>query len=132
MLRLVIRLAIAALVINAAVRVGTVYWHLYKWEDRLQEIAQFGERRAEKDLCDQAMTSAGEIGVPVPADGVAVQRGSNPAFNCARGFEAVARVAGQPMGKLTIEATYIDQLPVLPGFSYPWEMKASVSAWIRP
>ena len=44
MFRIVIRLAIAALVINAAWRVGTVYWRFYQFEDRLQEIAQFGER----------------------------------------------------------------------------------------
>ncbi len=132
MLRLVIRLAIAALVINAAWRVGTVYWHFYKWEDRLQEIAQFGDRRGEKDLCGQALASAAEIGVPAPAEAVTIRRGSNPPFNCGRGFEAVARARSEPAAKITIEAAYTDQLPVLPGFSYPWEMTANVSAWIRP
>lgn len=133
MFRILIRLAIAALVINAAWRVGSVYWRFYQFEDRLQEIAQFGERKNDKALCGQAMESAGNIGVPVEADDVTVRRGANPTFNCSKGFEAVSGATGaEPAAKIFIDAAYTDVLPLFPGFTYPWPMKASANAWVRP
>ena len=133
MFRLVIKLAVAALLIHGAVRVGSSYWRHYQYEDGLQEIAQFGERRTDRQLCNQAMAKADELGVPITAKAVAIRRGTNPSFNCETGFQAAVPSAdGTYAAKIYIEAKYTDRLTLLPGYSYPWDFSASVSAFVRP
>jgi hypothetical protein len=132
MLRVVIKLAITALVINAAWRVGSTYWRYYQFEDTLQELAQFGETRTDKMLCAQAMEKATNLDVPIAADALTIRRGANPVFNCEKGF--AGGVAGPPGGtaKIFIDGTYTDNMKVFPGYTLAWEFKPSVSAWVRP
>lgn len=132
MFRILVKLAIAALLVNAAWRVGNVYWRFYQFEDRLQEIAQFGERKGDKELCGQAMEAATNADVPVAEESVTVRRGTNPTFNCAKGFTATVRASSELPAKIFIDATYTDVLPLLPGYRYSWEMTASANAWVRP
>lgn len=132
MFRVLVKLAIAALVINAAWRVGSTYLRYYQFEDALQELAQFGDTRADKQLCGQAVEKAVNLDLPVTADAITIRRGSNPAYNCEKGFEggAAPRTAGA--AKIFIDAAYTDVLQPLPGYRLNWEFKPSVSAWVRP
>lgn len=133
MFRTLIKLAITALVIHAAWRVGSSYWRFYQFEDALQELAQFGEQKADKQLCAQAMEKAANLDVPITADAVSIRRGSNPAFNCETGFQrAVPAALTAPVAKIFIDAHYEEPLVLFPGYRYPWEFKSSVSAWVRP
>ncbi len=132
-MRVVIKLLIAALVLHGVFRVGSAYWRYYQFEDTLQEIAQFGERRTDKQLCGQALEKAVALEIPVAAQGVAIRRGGNPWFNCASGFQATrGGAADSATTKIFIEARYTEGLQVFPGYMYPWEFKPSVNAWIRP
>ncbi len=131
MFRILIKLAIAALVINAAWRVGSTYLRYYQFEDALQELAQFGDTRKDKQLCDQAMEKAANLDVPITAEAITIRRGSNPTYNCGKGFEGA--VAGAPgAAKIFIDAAYTDVLKPLPGYRMNWEFRPSVSAWVRP
>jgi hypothetical protein len=131
MFRVLIKLAIAALVINAVVRVGSTYLRYYQFEDALQELAQFGDSRGDKQLCTQAMEKAANLEVPITAEAVMIRRGSNPTYNCGKGFEG--GVAGAPgAAKIFIDAVYTDVLNPLPGYRMNWEFKPSASAWVRP
>jgi hypothetical protein len=133
MFRLVIKLAVAALLVNAAVQVGSSYWRCYQYEDALQEIAQFGERRTERQLCSLAMAKADELGVPITAKAVGIRRGTNPTYNCETGFQAALPAAdGTFAAKIYIDAKYNDRLRVFPGYSYPWDFTLNVSAFVRP
>jgi hypothetical protein len=134
MFRVLIKLAIAALVIHAAWRVGSTYLRFYQFEDALQELAQFGEQRTDKQLCAQAKEKAVNLDIPLSAESMTIRRGSNPVFNCETGFAGgVAPGAGYvSSAKIFIDARYTEDLRVLPGYRYPWEFKPSVNAWIRP
>jgi hypothetical protein len=127
-----IKIAVALIVIHGAFRVGTAYWNFYRFEDALQQAAQFGERRSDKQLCDEAMEAAGNYGVPIPPSGLTIFRGNNPPYTCDGGPTAAPSGAPtQPAGQIRIEGAYTDRLQVLPGYFYPWEFKPAVKAWIR-
>jgi hypothetical protein len=132
MFRVLIKLAIAALVINAAWRVGSTYLRYYQFEDALQELAQFGDTRADKQLCSQAMEKAANLEVPITAEAIVIRRGSNPAYNCEKGFAGGVAQATAGSAKIFIDAVYTDVLRPFPGYRMDWEFKPSVSAWVRP
>ena len=132
MFKTLIKLAIAAIVIHGAVRVGIVAWNYYRYEDALQQLVQFGDRRTDKQLCDEAMTTAGNYGVPITAAALTIRRGNLAPFNCEDGAGA-AQAGGPalPSTQMTIEGTYVERLQVLPGYYYPWEFKPRVSGMTR-
>jgi hypothetical protein len=132
MFRVLVKLAIVALVLNGAWRVGSVYLRYYQFEDALQELAQFGETRSDKLLCSQAMEKAANLDVPIVAEALTIRRGANPAFNCAKGFEGGVGPTSTSASKIFIDASYTDVLKPLPGYRLNWDFKPSVSAWIRP
>lgn len=132
MFRVLIKIAVAALLIHGAWRVGGSFWRYYQFEDALQEVAQFGDRQTERQLCTQAMERAGTLNVPIAADSVSVRRGTNPAFNCEAGFREARHVAGGVPSKIYIDAAYRDEFQFLPGFRYPWDFTVQVSAFVRP
>ena len=132
MFRVLFKLAIAALVINAAWRVGSTYLRYYQFEDALQEVAQFGESRGDKQLCGQAMEKAVNLEVPINADAITIRRGSNPTYNCEQGFQGAVPASKAASAKIFIDAAYTDVLKPLPGYTLNWEFKPSVSAWVRP
>jgi hypothetical protein len=132
MFRVLIKLAIAALVLNAAWRVGSTYLRYYQFEDALQELAQFGDSRTDKQLCTQATEHAANLEVPIAAGAITIRRGSNPAFNCEKGFEGGVAPPATGAAKIFIEAAYTDVMQPFPGYRVNWEFKPSVSAWVRP
>jgi hypothetical protein len=131
MVRFVIKLAVVALIVHAAIRVGTTYWRFYQFEDALQELAQFGDQRPDKQLCSQAMDKAANLEVPIAADALTIRRGANPPFNCETGFQGAMTSAGGS-GKIFIDGHYREDLVLLPGYRYPWDFTPSVNAWVRP
>ncbi len=131
MLSKLIKLAIAALVIHGAWQLGSAYWTFYQFEDRLTQIAQFGDRRKDVELCQEAAEAASALHVPVGLEGVSVQRGGNPIFNCAKGFEGGVPRAGIAPGKITFAASYGEDIALLPGYLYPWTFDAHIEVWAR-
>ena len=127
-----IKIVIAVLLVHAGYRVGSAYWRYYQFEDSLQELAQFGERRADKQICDQAMEAAARYQVPITAGSLIVRRGETGEFNCGTGPTGAPSPANVAAAKLYIYGAYTEQLEILPGYRYAWEFKPSVNAWIRP
>ena len=111
MLGKLIKLALIVLLVYAAWQVGSAYWTFYRFEDALQEVAQFGGNSTDADLRAKVMKAAAEVDVPVVPERVIITR---------------------TQAKLFIEADYQTLVPILPRYPYPWAFKASVSAWIRP
>ena len=133
MVRTLLKVAIAILVVHVAWRVGSAYWTYYRFEDALQQLAQFGERRTDRQLCDEMMDQAGNYGVPITAAAITIRRGTNPLFNCATGPSAVdPNAVATAAGQISVEARYVESVQVLPGYAYPWEFHPAVKAWLRP
>lgn len=132
MAKTLIKIAVALLVLHAAFRIGNAYWNFYRFEDALQQSAQFGERRSDKQLCDEAMGAATQYDIPIDAAGLTIYRGQNPPYSCEGGPSGTQSVSPrQPVTQIRIEGFYVDQLQVLPGYIYPWEFKPAVKAWLR-
>jgi hypothetical protein len=132
MAKTLIKIAIALIILHAAFRVGSAYWTFYRYEDALLQIAQFGDRRTERQMCEEALTTAGDFGVPIAAADLAIHKGSNPPFNCETGPTALKGSAlGVATVQLTIAGWYQDRLQLLPGYFYPWEFKPTASTRTR-
>ena len=128
----IFKIAIALLVVNGTLRAGSAYWTDYRFEDRLTQIAQFGDRRKDPELCTEAVEAAAALGVPVTPESILIRRGNNPTFSCGKGYEAV-RPAGAPSGahKLFIEASYGRDVALAPGYSRRFDFHPSVEVWAR-
>jgi hypothetical protein len=109
-LKIIIKLLVAAVVLHAAWRVGSTFLTYYRFEDRLQEAAQFGGTRPEAEVREQALKVAKELNVPIEPEAIIVRKTDREIF---------------------IDASYVDQLQVFPGYDYPWEFKLTVKAWTR-
>lgn len=131
MAKTLIKIAVTLIVLHGAFRVGNAYWNFYRFEDALQQSAQFAERRPDKMLCDEAMEAAAGYGVPITPSELTIYRGTRPPYNCDGGTNAPGEAARQPATQISIEGTYMERLQILPGYYYPWEFKPSVKAWIR-
>ena len=134
MAKTLIKIAIGLVILHAAFRVGSAYWNFYRYEDALLQIAQFGDRRTERQVCDEALTTAPEYGVAIAAADLTVHMGGNPPYNCESGLTLTASkgsVPGIPSTQLIIEGRYQDRLQLLPGYFYPWEFKPTASARVR-
>ena len=133
MIKTLIKIALALLVLHGAVRIGNAYWTFYRFEDALQELAQFGDRKAEAQLCDGAMYSAAGYGVPIAANQIFIRRGSGAPYNCQTGPTAPdSATPQQAASQLTIYGTYSDQVQLLPGYYRPWDFAPNVKVWVRP
>jgi hypothetical protein len=132
MAKTLIKIAVALIVIHGAFRVGSAYWNFYRYEDALLQIAQFGDRSTERQVCDEALTIAADFGVAIAAADLTVHKGGNPPFNCETGPTALKGSAlGIATVQLTIEGWYQERLQLLPGYFYPWEFKPTASARVR-
>jgi hypothetical protein len=133
MVKTFIKIALALLVLHGAFRVGNAYWNFYRFEDSLKELAQFGDRKTEAQLCDGAMDSAAGYGVPIAPNQLFVRRGSAAPYNCQTGPTAPeSGGATQAASQLTISGSYIEQVQLLPGYFRSWEFAPDVKVWVRP
>jgi hypothetical protein len=132
MVKTLLKIAVALIVLHGAFRVGNAYWNFYRYEDALLQIAQFGDRRTERQMCEEALTTAADYAVPILASDLTVNKGANPPFNCETGPTALkGSAAGIASVQLTITGWYQDRLQLLPGYFYPWEFKPTASARTR-
>ena len=132
MVKTLIKIAIALIVFHGAFRAGSAYWTFYRYEDALLQIAQFADRRSERQVCDEALSTAAEYDVPIAAADLTVHKGSNPPFNCDTGPTALkGSTQGVASVQLTIEGWYQDRLQLLPGYFLPLEFRPKASARVR-
>jgi hypothetical protein len=99
MIRLLIKLALAALIANAAWRVGSVYASFYKFKDAVQETTQYGAATSEADLRARIVELGAQYDLPVTDDTFSLRR----------------------TGDHTItDGAFTRPIDVLPNYSYPW------------
>ena len=98
MIRKLVQVAIFLLIANALYRVAPVAVHHYQFKDALQELVLFATvKTTDAELVEQVMALADEHSIPLD-----------------RGDVLVRRVNGQ----LTIDASYVETMKVLPGYNY--------------
>ena len=107
-MKTLIKLIIAALIVHATWRAGTVYFRYYQFKDGVQQTAQFSGTRSESDLHNRVLELASELQVPLDADRVRVRRQDNHTL---------------------IDATYDERIELLPRYFYPWQLRVNVDAF---
>ena len=99
MFRLVIKLALAALIANAAWHVGSVYASYYKFKDAVQETTQYGADKSDDDLRARIVELGTEYDLPVTDDSFSLSRS----------------------GEHTItDGAFTQPIEVLPSYRYKW------------
>ena len=68
-MKTIIRLLVVALLVNAAVRVGTAFWRYYAFKDDVEQAIRFGEADTAATLHQRILLLAEEHGIEIyPAD----------------------------------------------------------------
>lgn len=108
MVKILVKLALAALLANAAYRLGSAYLQFYKFKDAVTEVAQFGGQLPVPDLQRRVMDLASSYDVPLAPDAVTVQRDER--------------------SHTLIDGAYEQPIDLLPGYRrrWPFEMHVDV------
>jgi hypothetical protein len=102
------KIIVAALVVHACFRAGTVYWRHYQFEDGVERTAQFGGKNAPNEVHDRVMEIAREFQIPLEPRNVKVRRQQN---------------------HMLIDAVYMERIELLPRYFYPWQFTVNVDAF---
>jgi hypothetical protein len=107
-MKTVIKLLIAAVIINAAYRCGSVALRYYQFKDQVQQMVLFGQNESAGELTNQILAEAMRRDVPLESDGLSVNR---------EGARSVADVS------------YTESVEVFPRFFYPVTFTFSAEAF---
>lgn len=109
MLKLLIKLALAALVANAAFRLGTAYLSYYRFTDAVTQTAQFGTDRSQAELRRRVLELASQYDVPLAEDGFTIRRTDE--------------------NHTIVDGGYTQPVDLLPGYRYPWPFTVHVDVF---
>jgi hypothetical protein len=104
-MKAIIQLLIAALILHATWRAGTVYLRYYEFKDDVTQIAQFGVRQSDNELRNGVVDAAKRRDIALTADDVSVRRQNR---------------------HIIIDANYVEQVELVPRYFYPWDAKVHV------
>jgi hypothetical protein len=102
-----IKLLLAAAIINAAARYGLSAWTQYEFRDAVQQILLFGAEASTDELKNEIMMQAERQGVPLEREALDVE---------------------QRDSVVTARAGYLDEIELFPRYVYPktWEFSLEV------
>lgn len=106
-MRTLVKLVIAAMILNAAGRYGLSAWTHYNFRDSVQQTLLFGDNASPAELANEIMREAERQEVPLDPDELNVQQNG---------------------GVVTATATYVDRIELFPRYIYPktWEFDIEV------
>jgi hypothetical protein len=104
-MKTILKLLVAAIVINAAVRGAVAGLHYYQLKDAAQQAVLFGASDPTADIQQQIVARAQELRLPIRPDNVLVQRDG---------------------GRTWANASYTQQIEFFPNQKYPVDFSFSV------
>ena len=107
-MKTLIKLIIAAVVVNAAYRGGSTYLKYYQFKDETQQMILFGQAEQVGDLAKQILGEAAKRDVPLDADDVMVTR---------EGTRTLA------------EVSYTENVEIFPRYFYPVSFSFNAEAY---
>jgi len=108
LIKLLIKLAIAALLANATWHVMSAYLSHYKFRDAVQQTTLFGNDKTVAELEKRILDLAAEYDVPLSADDVTVKR---------------------DLRHTITDGSYTRPIDLLPGYSRPWSFTFHVDTF---
>jgi hypothetical protein len=73
-LKTIIKILIAAVLLNAAARGGMAAWTYYQFRDKTEQLVIFGARSTPAELHNQIVETATDLNVPVTPENITVER----------------------------------------------------------
>lgn len=108
MIKLFIKLAIVALLANAAYHIGSEYLTYIKFRDAVRDAAMF-KAKTDAELLGRTLDLAGEYELPLDAENVTIEREQR---------------------KVLVDGWYDKPVEVLPNYFYPWHFGFTVETMI--
>lgn len=106
MLKLFVKLAIVALLANAAYRIGVEYLTYVKFRDAVRDAATY-KTNDDDDLRKRIMDLAGDYDIPLSQDAVLIRREDR---------------------QVMVDGSYHKPIEVVPTFQYQWPFTWSIEA----
>jgi alcohol dehydrogenase class IV len=105
-LKTLLKLLVAAAILNATWRIGSAYWERYQFQDAVKEAAQFSQRATADQLAGQVLDLADKMDIPLQADDVTVAKERR---------------------RTTVDAAYARDIEVFPRVARRWQFAVHVS-----
>jgi len=106
-MKTILKVVVAAFLLNAVVRGAAVSWDYYQLRDQAQQLVTFGASSTSEELRQAIVESAMELDVPLSLENVSVRR----------------------IGPRTVaEASYTVVVEFLPNYPYPLNFSFAVDA----
>ena len=112
-MKLLVKLLVAALVINACARSALAAWDYYQLKDAAQQLVTFGGNASTDDLHNELVGKAEKLHIPLDPDNVRVDREGRQTFiegHYTQPIELVPRYYTYPM-EFSFEADAIATSP---------------------
>src|SRR3954454_8593731 len=100
MVKLLVKLALAALVANAAWRLGSAYLQFYRFSDAVSQAAQFGPLKSRDDLERRVIDLASQYDVPLSSGDITVKQDEK--------------------NHTIVDGAYTKPIDFAPGWQYRW------------
>jgi len=107
-IRKLVKLAIFLLIANAVYRIAPPTVHYVQFKDAVQELALFSQKSPDPELIDRIMALADEHSIPLEREYVQIRRSN---------------------GQLIIDASYVESMNVLPGYTYNHQFDVEAKAF---
>jgi hypothetical protein len=97
-IKLLLKLAVVALLANAAYHVGSEYLTYFRFRDAIRDAAMF-KARNNAELMGRILDIAGQYEIPLDQDNVTIERQER---------------------RVTVDGWYDKPIEVVPNYEYPW------------
>src|SRR5256885_1956287 len=108
MIKTIVKLVIAALVVNACWRSANVVLKYFNFKDAVHEMVLFSNAKSDAQMEAKVMELASQFDVPVAAENVEILHQEN---------------------RTIINANYTDKIELIPTKSFPFQFKVNVEAF---
>jgi hypothetical protein len=108
MIKLVIKLGIAALIANAAWQAGRTFAAHYQFRDEVRQAALI-RGQSDAQLQQRVQELAADYGIPLAADGFSIRHEEQHIY---------------------VEGSYVRVVPLAPRVEYPWRFDWEVDAYV--
>ena len=104
-MKVVIKLLLVAIVLNAMWRIGSTYWAHYRFVDETQDVVQLKASRTEAEVQDRVLALASQHGIPVTDANLTISTTGQHTY---------------------VRGSYTRPVEVFPGFKYVWPFTIDV------
>ena len=110
MIKLLLKLAVVALIANAAWHLMTVYTAHYKFSDAVQQTTQFGNDKSIEQLKTRILALALDYDIPLTEDDFTLRRSTEDKHT-------------------VVDGSYQRPVDLAPGYARPWTFKIHVDTF---